>query len=131
MSQTGAPSCALPPLMRAGAKVVAKARAEEKVGVFVRRGGRLQVVEYSEMRPEDSSAAEAGVHLSMPVSAPDRLRPISDLLRQIAFGHFWADTCSHEHTTLPLVPGRMLLFSRPESRALVWTSQSRVQAQAS
>ena len=67
MSQTGAPSCTLPPLMRTGAKVVAKARADEKVGVFVRRGGRLQVVEYSEMRPEDCSAAEAGVHLSMPV----------------------------------------------------------------
>ena len=46
--------------MHTGAKVVAKARADEKVGVFVRRGGRLQVVEYSEMTPQDSAATEAG-----------------------------------------------------------------------
>ena len=39
---------------------MAKARADEKVGVFVRRGGRLQVVEYSEMTPQDSAATEAG-----------------------------------------------------------------------
>ena len=52
---------------RAGAKVVAKASAEEKVGVFVRRGGKLQVVEYSEMRPEESAATEAGT-VSMPSS---------------------------------------------------------------
>ena len=44
----------------AGAKVVAKASAEERVGVFVRRGGALQVVEYSELSPEDASATEAG-----------------------------------------------------------------------
>ena len=89
--------------MCTGAKVVAKARADEKVGVFVRRGGRLQVVEYSEMPPEDSSATEAGVHLSMPVCIPERLRP-TRLLSHIALGHVWAEACSHQHTTLPLVP---------------------------
>ena len=39
-----------------GARVVAKAYPEEKVGVFARRNGRLEVVEYSELDPEEASA---------------------------------------------------------------------------
>ena len=46
----------------AGAKVVAKASAEERVGVFVRKAGALQVVEYSELSPADASAIEPGAH---------------------------------------------------------------------
>ena len=44
----------------AGAKVLAKARADERVGVFVRRAGSLQVVEYSELASDDASATEPG-----------------------------------------------------------------------
>ncbi len=40
----------------AGSRVVAKAHPEEKVGVFARRGGRLEVVEYSELDPKEASA---------------------------------------------------------------------------
>lgn len=47
----------------AGARVVAKAYPEEKVGVFARRNNRLQVVEYSELDPAEASAfdSETGV----------------------------------------------------------------------
>lgn len=41
-----------------GARVVAKASPEEKVGVFARRGGRLEVVEYSELDPAEAAAAD-------------------------------------------------------------------------
>lgn len=36
----------------AGARVVARASPEEKVGVFARRSGAIQVVEYSELGPD-------------------------------------------------------------------------------
>jgi len=42
----------------AAARVVAKSYPEEKVGVFARRGGRLEVVEYSELDPTESSAID-------------------------------------------------------------------------
>jgi len=37
-----------------GARVVAKAYPEERVGVFARRAGAVQVVEYSELHPEQA-----------------------------------------------------------------------------
>ena len=46
--------CATP-----GAKVVAKARPGERVGVFARRGGGVHVVEYSELDPALASAVSA------------------------------------------------------------------------
>ena len=42
-----APRNTSPFCVHAGARVVAKAYPEEKVGVFAQRGGRLEVVEYS------------------------------------------------------------------------------------
>lgn len=39
-------------IVDAGAKVVAKAHPEEKVGVFALQGGGVSVVEYSELGPE-------------------------------------------------------------------------------
>lgn len=39
-----------------GARVLAKASPEEKVGVFVQMGGSLQVLEYSELDPTKASA---------------------------------------------------------------------------
>ncbi|KAH7618870.1 putative UDP-N-acetylglucosamine diphosphorylase 2 [Nannochloris sp. 'desiccata'] len=44
--------------IQCGARVVAKAYAEEKVGVFARRGGGMEVVEYSELEPAEASAAD-------------------------------------------------------------------------
>jgi UDP-N-acetylglucosamine/UDP-N-acetylgalactosamine diphosphorylase len=41
-----------------GARVVAKAHPEERVGVFARRGGALEVVEYSELDPAKAAAAD-------------------------------------------------------------------------
>jgi UDP-N-acetylglucosamine/UDP-N-acetylgalactosamine diphosphorylase len=43
---------------QAAAKVVRKARPEEAVGVFARRGGRLEVVEYSELDPAEAAASD-------------------------------------------------------------------------
>lgn len=36
--------------------MVAKAYPEERVGVFARRNGRIEVVEYSELDPKEASA---------------------------------------------------------------------------
>eukprot|EP00889_Picochlorum_renovo_P000425 jgi/Picre1/27455/NNA_000422.t1 len=46
-----------------GARVVAKSYPEEKVGVFAQKGGKLHVVEYSELDPLEASASdpESGV----------------------------------------------------------------------
>lgn len=44
----------------AGARVVAKAYPEEKVGVFARRGAHVEVVEYSEMDPEEAASVDPG-----------------------------------------------------------------------
>lgn len=41
-----------------GARVVAKAGPEEKVGVFATRDGSLEVVEYSELDPEQAAAID-------------------------------------------------------------------------
>ena len=41
-----------------GARVVAKAHAGERVGVFARRAGRLEVVEYSELDPDQAAAVD-------------------------------------------------------------------------
>lgn len=41
-----------------GARVVAKAHAGERVGVFARRAGRLEVVEYSELDPDQAAATD-------------------------------------------------------------------------
>ena len=40
----------------AGARVVAKAYPDERVGVFARRNGRIEVIEYSELDPKEASA---------------------------------------------------------------------------
>lgn len=49
-----------------GARVVAKAHPEEKVGVFARRGAHVEVVEYSEMDPQEA----ASVDPSKPIHKP-------------------------------------------------------------
>ncbi|WPT13592.1 UDP-N-acetylglucosamine diphosphorylase 1 [Picochlorum sp. SENEW3] len=41
-----------------GARVVAKSYPEEKVGVFAQKGGKLHVVEYSELDPLEASASD-------------------------------------------------------------------------
>lgn len=41
-----------------GAKVVAKAYPDEKVGVFANRGGHIEVVEYSEMDPQEAASTD-------------------------------------------------------------------------
>ena len=38
--------------------MVAKAHAGERVGVFARRAGRLEVVEYSELHPDQAAAMD-------------------------------------------------------------------------
>lgn len=43
-----------------GARVIPKAYPEEKVGVFARRNGALEVVEYSELDPAEASAVDPG-----------------------------------------------------------------------
>jgi UDP-N-acetylglucosamine/UDP-N-acetylgalactosamine diphosphorylase len=45
----------------AGARVVAKAYPEEKVGVFARKNGRIEVVEYSELDPAEAAAMQGGI----------------------------------------------------------------------
>lgn len=47
--------------MHAGARVVAKGYPEEKVGVFAERGGAVEVVEYSELDPQEAAAVDAGI----------------------------------------------------------------------
>ena len=44
----------------AGAKVLAKAYPEERVGVFALRGGDTSIVEYSELDPKEASADDPG-----------------------------------------------------------------------
>lgn len=44
--------------IQCGARVVAKSYPEEKVGVFAQRGGKLQVVEYSELDPVEASSVD-------------------------------------------------------------------------
>lgn len=46
--------------MPAGARVVAKAYPEERVGVFARKDGRIEVVEYSELDPQEAAATLSG-----------------------------------------------------------------------
>lgn len=72
----------------AAARVVAKAYPEEKVGVFARRGGRLEVVEYSELDPVEACAVE----------------PDSGILR-----YNWSNVCLHyfERRWLDGVAGRL------------------------
>ncbi|KAK9868416.1 hypothetical protein WJX84_009045 [Apatococcus fuscideae] len=41
-----------------GARVVAKAYPEERVGVFAQRDGRIEVVEYSELDPHEAAATD-------------------------------------------------------------------------
>ena len=58
--------------MRPGARVVAKASPGERVGVFARRAGRLEVVEYSELDPGEAASVDpragpgGGPYLSLP-----------------------------------------------------------------
>ena len=40
--------------------MVAKAYPEEKVGVFAQRGGHTEVVEYSEMEPQEAASIDPG-----------------------------------------------------------------------
>ena len=44
--------------IQCGARVVAKAYPEEKVGVFAQRAGKLHVVEYSELDPTEASSVD-------------------------------------------------------------------------
>ena len=49
--------------------MVAKAHPEERVGVFARRNGRIEVVEYSELDPKEASALNGtGMHLDWRIS---------------------------------------------------------------
>lgn len=48
--------CTVP--LQLGAKAVAKAYPEEKVGVFAERSGALAVLEYSELDPSVASAED-------------------------------------------------------------------------
>ncbi len=49
----------------AGARVVAKAYPEERVGVFARKDGRIEVVEYSELDPQEAAATLGGTSLPL------------------------------------------------------------------
>ena len=40
--------------------MVAKAYPDEKVGVFANRGGHIEVVEYSEMDPQEAASTDPG-----------------------------------------------------------------------
>ncbi len=40
--------------------MVAKAYPEERVGVFARKDGRIEVVEYSELDPQEAAATLGG-----------------------------------------------------------------------
>ena len=57
-----------------GSRVLAKAHPEERVGVFARTAGRLEVVEYSEMDPAEarSSDPSEGPSKSLPCAARAR-----------------------------------------------------------
>jgi hypothetical protein len=46
--------------LRAGARVVGKAYPEERVGVFARKNGKIEVVEYSELDPAEAAATFDG-----------------------------------------------------------------------
>lgn len=65
-----------------GARVVAKAYPEEKVGVFARRGAHVEVVEYSEMDPQEAASVDPGT---------GELR------------YAWSNVCMHFFTTHFLV----------------------------
>ena len=47
-------------LLNAGARVVTKAYPEEKVGVFAQRGEGVEVVEYSELDPQEAASTDPG-----------------------------------------------------------------------
>lgn len=42
--------------------MIAKAYPEEKVGVFAQRGGRIEVVEYSELDSVEAASTDPGIH---------------------------------------------------------------------
>lgn len=65
-----------------GARVVAKAHPEEKVGVFARRGAHVEVVEYSEMDPQEAASVD----------------PSTGELR-----YAWSNVCMHYFSTAFLV----------------------------
>ena len=44
----------------AGARVLSKAYPEERVGVFARKNGKVEVVEYSELDPREAAATFDG-----------------------------------------------------------------------
>lgn len=69
--------------------MVAKAYPEEKVGVFARRGGGMEVVEYSELDPTEASAAN----------------PETGILR-----YNWSNVCLHyfERSWLETVADRLV-----------------------
>ena len=52
--------------------MVAKAHANEAVGVFARAAGKLQVVEYSEMDPAEAASTDPGACLH-DASRPNRI----------------------------------------------------------
>lgn len=41
--------------------MVAKAYPEEKVGVFAQRGNAVEVVEYSELDPQEAASLDSGL----------------------------------------------------------------------
>ncbi|DBA82806.1 hypothetical protein WJX77_012241 [Trebouxia sp. C0004] len=65
-----------------GARVVAKAHPEEKVGVFARREPHVEVVEYSEMDPQEAASVD----------------PSTGELR-----YAWSNVCMHYFSTAFLV----------------------------
>lgn len=73
-----------------GARVVAKAYPEEKVGVFARRGAHVEVVEYSEMDPEEAASVDPGTgelryawsNVCMHYFTTDFLASMADKLKQ-------------------------------------------------
>lgn len=46
--------------LNAGARVVTKAYPQEKVGVFAQRGEAVEVVEYSELDPQEAAFTDPG-----------------------------------------------------------------------
>ncbi|BDA40449.1 UDP-N-acetylglucosamine diphosphorylase 1 [Coccomyxa sp. Obi] len=80
-----------------GARVVAKAYPEERVGVFARKDGCIEVVEYSELDPQQAAATLGGPEEGVRRSSWGRLFS-SGRPGQAQLKYNWSNVCMHYFT---------------------------------
>lgn len=94
----------------AGARVVAKAYPEEKVGVFARRGAHVEVVEYSEMDPQEAASVDPGTppspHLPLGLAIYACCGSRTAPQRTLCSAYVYQSSCSRGSSMLALASAR-------------------------